>query len=58
MEDSLMILIMAGVFVFGFFTVDLLGRSLDGGGRGRERRSPGGGSRGVRRLQRFFRGMP
>ena len=56
MENILMSLIMAGVFIFGFYIVDLLGRSVDESRRGGDRR-PSGERKSSRSSdpERFFR---
>ena len=56
MESAVMILIMAGVFVFGYFVVDSLGAFLDAGsGRRYHRLKNKGTGRPLLFLERFFR---
>ena len=55
MEGFVMGLILLGVFVFGFYVVDLFGRFSDGDGRSGDPR-PSGRTKSVRDrgLERFF----
>ena len=50
METVILFLVLAGVFLFGFFIVDLLTRNPGGSGRDRYRRPSGSGKTAARKF--------